>query len=230
MARIGTTVVGAICVGLLAACSSSTKTATLSAPPVSVAAPAPVAATTAPASAPATSAISSPPPTVSLPPAVSATGVPTALDPCQLVTSAEASALAGTSFGTGTEQAGGDSKQCIYGSQTTNVFTVEVAQATDAATAQADWSQEEAQAQAALKQGVPAGISVAYDTADVAGIGDRAATVAAKATISGQQIAISGIYVLKGATFFAFQDLVLGKSAPTAAALEAEAQTTLGRL
>jgi len=35
---------------------------------------------------------------------------------------------------------------------------------------------------------------------------------------------------LKGPVFFAYQDLVLGRPAPAVAALEAEAQTVLGRV
>src|SRR5690348_10178293 len=65
------------------------------------------------------------------PPAVSATS----LDPCQIVTSAEASALAGANFTTGIEQTtDGGGRICVYGYQTQNVFMVLVAQGPDAAT------------------------------------------------------------------------------------------------
>src|SRR4051794_15055715 len=74
--------------------------------------------------------------------------MPTAIDPCQLVSSAEASALAGTTYTTGVEQTTGTGgNMCVYGSRTTNVFMVLVAQAPDAGTAQTNWAQYEAEAQ-----------------------------------------------------------------------------------
>ena len=237
MAQTRMILIGTAGLLLLAACSSSTKTAAVSQPPVPVApaaasssATSSTSATAPPAPPVLTSTPTSEPPAASLSPASSDTGVATTLDPCVLVTSSEASSLGGTSFGAGTEQTSGNAKQCVYGGQTANVFTVEVAQATDAASAQAEFAQEEAEAQAAIKKQAPAGIVVSLDTADVTGLGDKAATIQGGATISGQTINASGIYVLKGATFFAFQDLVLGKSAPTSDALRAEASTVLTRL
>jgi len=238
MARIGVTVLGTACAVLLAGCSSSANTATT--PPTAPAAastsgttapPATTSAVSSPTAAPSLATVPSQPVAPSGSATTSESAVPTALDPCQLVTSAEASSLAGTTFGDGTEETSdGGGKQCFYGGQTMNVFSVEVAQAPDAATAQAAWSQEEAEAQDAIKKNVPAGITVALTTGDVTGLGDRAATISGSATISGQTINASGIYVLKGATFFAFQDLVLGKSAPAPAALQAQARATLGRV
>lgn len=159
----------------------------------------------------------------------SAQGVPTSIDPCQLVPQAEASALAGASFGPGTSETAGLSKRCTYGGQTLNVFTVEVAEATDATAAQAAWDQAQAQVDAELKQKLPPGINIAVANTNVSGIGDKAAVLSGTATIQGQTIGISGIYVLKGAKFFAFQDLKLG-TPPTQAAMEAEAKVALGRL
>jgi len=43
-------------------------------------------------------------------------------------------------------------------------------------------------------------------------------------------VGLIAIYLLKGSTFVTFSDLVLGKPAPSAATMEAQAQTTLGRL
>jgi hypothetical protein len=48
--------------------------------------------------------------------------------------------------------------------------------------------------------------------------------------LAGQKIGISGIYLLKGATFLAFQDLLLGHNPPSSAPLQAEARTALGRV
>jgi hypothetical protein len=151
------------------------------------------------------------------------------LDPCRLVTSAEASTLAGTTFGKGVEEANGSGKRCVYGSRTLNVFTVEVVRAKDAATASAAWAQAQAEAQSAVKQQLPAGVHFSLVTDNV-DIGDKAATVAGGTTIFGRSFGFSGVYVLKGPTFFAFQDLVLSKAPPSVSRMEAQARTTLGRV
>ena len=155
-----------------------------------------------------------------------------ALDPCQIVTSSEASTLAGASFGAGKEEtndSGG--KTCVYGSQTLNVFTIVLAQASDPATAQAAFTQAEAQAKTNLSQGIPSNVkvNVTLDDTTIAGA-DKAATATGSATISGQTIAISAVYVLKGSVFFTFSDLVLGRPAPTLDAMKAQAQTSLSRI
>ncbi len=223
--------------GALAGCSSSSKTgaqgdaatasgqasvtetqSTQSQSPTVAASPSPTAA-----------ASTSAPPAPSAGVSASASGVVTSIDPCALVPQAEASALAGTSFGPGVAETAGLSKRCTYGGQTLNVFTVEAAQATDAATAQAAWDETETQVNAALKQQVPAGVNLTVGKTEVTGVGDKAAVISGTATVQGRTIGISGIYVLSGAKFFAFQDLRLG-TPPTTAALVAEAQTAIGRL
>jgi hypothetical protein len=163
--------------------------------------------------------------------APSQSGAATSLDPCQLVTSSEASSLAGTSYGVGKEETNGSGEKiCVYGYQTTNVFTVEVAQAQDAGTAQADWAQQQAQAQAAVQQKLPAGINISLNTSKVSGLGDRAATANGTTSVAGQTLGLSGIYLLKGITFLAFQDVVLGHAAPSSADMQAEAKTALARV
>lgn len=155
------------------------------------------------------------------------------LDPCQLITQQEASQLAGASFAAGKEETiSSGAKMCTYGAQTLNVFMVEVAVAPDAATAQAQWAQEEAQAQANLQQFVAqAGANVTLQAGDITLSGaDKAAAATSTATISGQTISISAIYVLKGAVFFTFSDLVLGKAAPTLAQMQTQAGTVLSRV
>ncbi len=155
------------------------------------------------------------------------------LDPCQLVTQQEASQLAGASYGAGTESTiSSSSKMCVYGAKTLNVFTVEVAVAADAATAQATWATEEAQAKAEIQkllaeQGASAALSAGEITLPGA---DNAATANGSGTIQGQTLNISAIYVLKGAVFFTFADLTLGKPAPTASAMAAQATTVLTRV
>ncbi len=224
--------------GTVAGCSSSSKSdaggggatatgqstattqpqATQSQSPTPSMAAAPSAATTSSAPAQASSSVG-----------VSAQGVPTSIDPCKVVPQAEASTLAGASFGPGVAETDGTSKRCTYGGQTLNVFTVEAAQTTDATAAQAAWNAAEAQVKTELTQKVPPGVNLAVANTDVAGIGDKAAVISGTATFQGQTLGISGIYVLQGAKFFAFQDLKLG-TPPSAAAMEAEAKTALGRI
>ena len=178
----------------------------------------------------------SPSPSASAPaqltPSASAVTSPVALDPCQIVTSSEASTLAGATFGAGKEgETGGGGKTCVYGYQTLNVFTIIVAQAPDAATAQAAYAQAKAQAQAELSKGVPAGVKVTVNLNDASISGaDQASVARGSGTISGQTISLSAVYVLKGAVFFSFSDLVLGPAAPSVAAMEAQATISLGRV
>ena len=163
-------------------------------------------------------------------PAASQSGAATSLDPCQLVTSSEASALAGTSYGPGTEETSGGGKQCVYGSQTMNVFMVILGQAASPAAAQSQWSQEKSKALAAIQQKVPSGMGMSVHTSAVPGLGDRAETANGSLTVGGQKISFSEIYLLKGATFLAFGDLQLGNRAPSTSAMESEARTALGRV
>lgn len=216
---------------LLAGCQSSSSPAPSGSPSAASTAAAGTAAASVAAASTAASAAASPGGS-SAAPAASGSDVATSLDPCQLVTSAEASALAGTTFGPGKEEPSGDGKGklCVYGAQTTNVFMVLAGQDASPAAAQADWSNEEAQVKTALTKQVPSGVKLTEQTQDVSGLGDRAATVSGSASLSGQTIGESAIYLLKGATFVSFSDLVLGHPAPTASALEGQARTTLGRV
>ena len=186
------------------------------------------------ATASPTTAVSSTPTTA---PTASATtaqsAAPTSLDPCQLVTATEASSLAGASFAAGTEGTTlGGARTCVYGAQTRNVFSVLVAQAPDAATASADWTQEEAEAQSFLQKGVPSGVKVSLNLTDASNVAgaDQAAVGTGGVTISGQTINGSVIYLLKGAVFVYFGNVALGKAAPATADMEAQATTTLGRV
>lgn len=148
-------------------------------------------------------------------------------DPCQLVTQQEASQLAGATFGPGKEQTNSDGGRfCVYGAQTTNVFTIGLVVAPDAATAQAGWSAAESQAQSQLQQ---QGANISVTDATLAGA-DKTVTGTGSETLGGKTLNISAIYVLKGKTFFTFADLVLGKPAPTIAQMEAQAQTSLTRV
>ncbi len=174
----------------------------------------------------------SPAPTAAASP--SATASPTGTtDPCQLVTAAEASSLAGASYGAGLKQANtGGSNTCIYGFQTLNVFMVTVAIASDAGTAQAEWAQEETQAQAQMLKGasVP-GVTVNISTSDFSLTGaDRAAVGTGTASLGGHTIAGAAVYALKGPIFFTFSDLTVDHPAPTSTAMQGQAQTVVTRL
>jgi hypothetical protein len=197
---------------LTAACSTAATGGPTASLPVSqpLATPLPTAATSAPPSFP------------------DATAVVTALDPCQLVTAQEASTLAGATFGAGKESTTeGNAKICTYGAQTANVLNVYVVQAPDVATAQKAEAAALAAAEAVAQKQAP---GVSFSQTELANFADGALVVTASATISGQTLAISGIYVLSGTTFFAITDVVLNQSAPTSDALQAQARVVLGRI
>ncbi len=205
-------------VGLVAAAcgTSSSSPAGATGTPLPIA-PAPVTP------APVTPAPATPAPTDTPAPISQVTGVPTSLDPCQLVTSQEASQFAGASYGAGVESTtSGGGKICTYGGQTLNVFMVIVGQAPDVATAQAG----KAEAEAAIQQ--QAGKAIPF--IELPTFADGAAYVSGTITVSGQSFSAGAIYALKGTIFFGFSDVALGKAAPTLAALQAQAQTILGRL
>jgi len=157
----------------------------------------------------------------------------TPLDPCVIVTTAEASALAGTTYAAGIEQAtDGGSRMCVYGYQTPNVFMVLVAQAADAATAQANWDLEQARVQSLIQANLPPGVNVDLNVSQDAGLQgyDDSATVSGSRTIGSRTLNASAIYLLKGPTFVSYSDLLLDTPAPTTDALAGEAQTVLTRL
>jgi hypothetical protein len=157
------------------------------------------------------------------------------LDPCQVVTSSEASSLAAASFGQGREDTTSDGlgKICIYGYQTLNIFEVLVAQAPDATTAQSEFAQEEAKAQATLTQAASQAPGLAFNISlnDVSIAGaDRAAAGTFSGTYAGHTFGAAAVYLLKGAVFLSFSDLEVGLTPPTLAAMQTEATTAVGRL
>ena len=219
------TVTAAVVAAALAACSSSGSSGTTPPAPQPATEQASAAATAAAASPAATSAATSPG-TVS-----SQSGAATSLDPCQIVPASEASALAGVTYGAGQEEPSGtDGKRCVYGSQTDHVFSVIVGQAATVADADTEWSAERADAQAALTKQVPSGVKFHEQTQDVSGLADRASVATGSVSLGGESIAASAIYLLKGAVFLSFSDVVVGGAAPTATAMEAEAQKALARV
>jgi hypothetical protein len=152
------------------------------------------------------------------------------VDPCRVVTAAEASSLTGGSFGPGKRSTVHGSRRCVYGANTLLVFTVEVSRAASAAEAQAAFTQNEARARRALTDQVPAHLLASLHVSEVSGVGDRAAIGTYSAQVGGETIGVSAIYVLDGTTFLTFSDLNLSSAAPTDEAMEAQARTSLGRL
>ncbi len=208
----------------LAACTGSTAT-----PTASIAASSPSPAAASPSAAPTESpsaAAALPSPEASAVAPAGATAVPTSIDPCQLIPAQEAGTLAGATFGPGKEQTlAGNSRMCTYGAQTKNVFNVIVAIAPDVATAQ----KEKASAEADLKANA-AQLNQGLTITKLPGFAPN--TDAVLMELKPNSLGISGraIYVLRGTTFFGFNDLVVGGSAPSADAVKAEAMTVLGRL
>ncbi len=208
----------------LTACSAATATPNVNATQPATSAPLP---TTPPTIAPADTATPAEPviPTAtSVPQSAVAT---TQFDPCQLISSQEASSLAGVSFGQGSETTtSGGMKICTYGSQTTNVFNVDVAQAPDIASAQADQAQFLADIQANLQSLTSQGLNITQDPSFADG------AVMANITFNSGGIDISGnsMGFRKGTIFIGFSDLALGSAAPTDAAMQGEATIVLARL
>jgi len=153
--------------------------------------------------------------------------VSTSLDPGQLISSQEASDLTGASYGPCAESTTPEGlKTCTYGAQTSNIFTVEVAQAPDVATAQADKAQFLADLQASLQQLTNQG----FDVIQLPNFADGAVTGQININAEGISVNGSAFGFLKGTTFVGFSSIVMGGAAPSTDALQAEATTVLGRL
>ena len=145
---------------LITSCKASNK-AKAPKPLTNLSPTAVASATTAPASASATPTAAPPPAATSAPASIPASGSPVNLDPCQLVTQNEAATLAGASFGPGKEETiSASSRECVYGSQTTNVMDIVVAQADSPATAKAVYAQELGNAQNLIATELPPGVHV----------------------------------------------------------------------
>lgn len=147
----------------------------------------------------------------------------TTLDPCQLVTQQEASALAGVALGPGKhDDVPGGERRCIYNAGIGTEVTVAVVQAASVAEAQAE--KDKVRAEAEQQLGGP------LNLARVSGVGDDAESLSASLDGAGGTLNMNGIYVLKGRTGFAIIGGRLGAAAPSAAALTAQANTVIGRL
>jgi hypothetical protein len=136
---------------------------------------------------------------------------PTAIDPCSLITSAEASTMIGMKLGAGKDVLVSKNRECVFESGVTRVSLILAPPAPDAATAQTYYDAARAQ--------VPAGITVD----DVSGVGDRASY----GTGSAAGMSISALFVLKGTQAF---DLYCQFPGCSETASLTEAQLVVGRL
>jgi hypothetical protein len=164
-------------------------------------------------------------------PAATATSLPpaaaTQLDPCVLINSETASALAGVTFGDGVDSTTPEGlKTCTYGSQTTNILIVDVVQAADVATAQAAKQQFLTDLQTNLAQLTSAGMNITQ----LPDFADGAVMANIDYNVGGISISGNAIGFLKGTVFFGFSDLALGGTAPTDKAMQDEATAVLGML
>ena len=210
----------------LAACTTTTGDASTG--PTLPARPSLVAdASTAPSAIPSMAA---PSPTDSAAPeaTVAATAVPTAIDPCTLITPAEASKLTGSSFGPSKPTTNANNaRTCDYGQQGL-FFNVLVVVAPDAATAKA---QEPAFKADLEKMASDAGLkSVKLTELPDFEPGVDAAVIHGSVTAGGQTIKGVSLYALKGAVLFAMSEVMFGGTVTSDAAMEAQAKDSLGRL
>ena len=169
---------------------------------------------------------STPPPARSSAPQTSLSAseaVTSTVDPCQVVTRTEASALAHASFGPGKEEGTKIRHECVYGAQTPNVLTVFVVQAASPSAAQAGWDTLLSEAQQFAGQAAGK-VRLTPDST----IGDKAEWV--ELNLSQIGIDARGLAFLKGPTGVYMIDLVRGGTAAGQQALAAEAQTAMSRL
>jgi hypothetical protein len=135
------------------------------------------------------------------------TAVPTDLDPCQLVTSDDASTFVGTKFGPGKASTTENNvKMCAYAAPGPNLFTVEVAVAPDVATAQA----AEAGAEADLTSKGPLTVIPLPSFATDA----DAALLQGSGSAGGITLGGRALLLLKGTTFLGFSDISTGGAQP----------------
>jgi hypothetical protein len=211
MKRLPTIAAAALVAATLVACGSNNKP---TADPTSSTAPT------------KTTVVKSKPPTTpasSITPTSSPQGQANNLNPCQLVTQDEASALAHSTFGPGKLEGNAVRHECVYGAQTPNVLDVFVLQGASTADAQAEWDQLLAQAKQAAGQAANL-ITLTPES----GIADRAEWV--ELNLSSIHVAGRGLAFLSGTVGVYMVDLVRDGAAPSRPDMSAEAQVVLSRL
>jgi hypothetical protein len=216
----------------LSACSAATTTPAPAATSPAASAPQNLATATTLATPQAQTVTQNTPPPTSVPtPLAQSTSqqsaVQTSIDPCQLVSSQEASTLTGSTYGSGVEGTSTNGlNTCTYGAQTSNIFQVEVVQAPDVKTAQAYKAQFLADIQANLSQLTDQGINVT----EIPGFADGAVMATISVNSGGIDLSGIGMGFLKGTIYVGFSDLSIGGAVPSSAAMQSEATTVLGRL
>lgn len=206
---------------VLGGCSSSTASLAPSLAPATPPAAASAAPTESASVAPAAS------PTAGAPETPQPTAVATDIDPCQLVTKDEASALAGATLAAGTVSTENNNRICGYGAEGI-VLEVLVSVAPDAATAKAQEPAFKAQLEQGAAQAGMANPKLTEITDFEPGV--DAAVISGNATVNGTKVSAIALYALKGAVLIAISDIALGGSTPSSDAIQAQAHTTLGRL
>jgi hypothetical protein len=144
-----------------------------------------------------------------------------------MITSQEASSLAGATFGEGKQDTTpGGGKMCTYGAGTANVFTVEVAQAPDVASAKKDVDEFKADLEANLAQLTSEGLTITQ----LPDLADGGILATAHVELAGTYFEGIAIGFVKGTTFFGFSDILRGQKAPSEEAVRAEAEKVLAQL
>jgi hypothetical protein len=184
----------------------------------------PPIATEAPTATPATSEG-----TATTEPSESAgpSAVATDIDPCQLITAADASTLAGVTFGAGKAHTTENNvKSCVYAAGTT-VFTVEVAVAPDEATAKAAEAGAEKDLEDQGSKMSNAGVKVTK----LPGFAPNTDAALMEASVTAPiQFDARAMFLLKNTIFAGFSDIALNGTAPSADAMKAQAMTVISKL
>lgn len=212
-------------VASLAACTTSTAGGTAG-PSIPLSPPS--LAVVLASSAPTPELTTSTAPSEAPPESPGPTAVATTIDPCQVVTAAEASKLAGSKFGpTSATTMSNNGRLCSYGQQGL-FFNVIVTAAADAATAKAQEPSFKAEIEQQAAQAGLADMKLTEIPDFQPGV--DAAVLSGSTTVGGTKVEGIALYALKNAVLLAITDLAYGGTAPSAAAMEDEAKVALGRL
>jgi len=139
--------------------------------------------------------------------------VATDIDPCQLITSADASSWTGVKFGAGKESTTESNiRTCNYNAAGPNLFFIAVGIAPDAATAKAAEAAEEADLASEAQS--MAGLGMTVEKLPNFAENTDAAILQGGGTDAGQKVAARAMFVLRGTTFFAFSDTAINSGEP----------------
>jgi hypothetical protein len=185
----------------------------------------PPAASEAPAPAPSDTTSSEAPSESALPSAVA-----TDIDPCQLITSADASSWVGVKFGAGKETTNENNiRSCNYNAAGPNLFFVAVGIAPDVATAKAAEAAEEANLQSQAES--MAKLNLTLEKLPNFADNTDAAILQGGLSAAGEKVAARAMFVLRGTTFFTFSDIAINNGTPpTEQAFKDKANELLAKL